>query len=327
MARKNPFANLMDDRSDAERPALDYTIKGASKSIISSIDEIAARADKLLEGQTIVEIEPELIDASFVKDRMNEDPQDYQDLLAAIREDGQQSPILLRPHPRSVGRYMVVFGHRRLRIARELGRKVRAVVREMDDRAHVLAQGQENSARANLSFIEKAMFADALVRLNYDRDNATALSALAVDRATLSKMLTVASLPSPLLDAIGAARGIGRDRWYELKQLLEKPALREKALSFAESDEFRQASSSDDRFNRILAHVKTANRPARVSPRARSWSSEDKRLSVEMKTDGKNFTLAMKAKDAVGFGDYLSANLASLYDAYCRREKDETRGD
>lgn len=327
MARKNPFANLMDDRSDAERPALDYTIKGASKSIISSIDEIAARADKLLEGQTVVEVEPELIDASFVKDRMDEDPRDYQDLLAAIREDGQQSPILLRPHPKSVGRYMVVFGHRRLKIARELGRKVRAVIRDMDDRAHVLAQGQENSARANLSFIEKAIFADALVRLNYDRDNATALSALAIDRATLSKMLTVAALPSPLLDAIGPARGIGRDRWYELKQLIEKPALREKAVDFVGSDEFRQASSGDDRFNRLLAHVKTANRPARAQPQSRSWSSGDKRLAVEMKSDGKNFTLAMKAKDAAGFGEYLSANLASLYDAYRRHDEENTQGD
>ena len=40
-----------------------------------------------------------------------------------------------------------------------LSRKVRAVVKEMKDREHVIAQGQENSARANLSFIEKALFA------------------------------------------------------------------------------------------------------------------------------------------------------------------------
>ena len=127
MARKNPFANLMDDHPEVERPALDYTIKGASKSIISSIDEIAARADKLLEGQTVVEIEPELIHASFVKDRMDEDPQDYQDLLNAIRDEGQQSPVLLRPYPKVPGRYMVVFGHRRVKIARTLRPSSRAI--------------------------------------------------------------------------------------------------------------------------------------------------------------------------------------------------------
>ncbi len=327
MARKNPFANLMDDHPEVERPALDYTIKGASKSIISSIDEIAARADKLLEGQTVVEIEPELIHASFVKDRMDEDPQDYQDLLNAIRDEGQQSPVLLRPYPKVPGRYMVVFGHRRVKIARELGRKVRAVVREMDDRAHVLAQGQENSARANLSFIEKAMFADALVRLNYDRDNATAMSALSVDRATLSKMLAVASLPAPLLEAIGPARGIGRDRWYDLKQKIEKPALRDKALDFIGTDEFRGINASDDRFNRLVAHVKAAGKPVRAAPQKSNWSSADRRLIADVRSDGKTFTLAMKAKDAVGFGDYLSANLAALYDAYCEQEKRNNQGD
>lgn len=58
MARKNPFATIMDsDGKPAERPvALDYTIKGASRSIISSIDEMAAHADKLAEkAETIVE--------------------------------------------------------------------------------------------------------------------------------------------------------------------------------------------------------------------------------------------------------------------------------
>jgi ParB family chromosome partitioning protein len=62
MARKNPFAGIMDNEGEkAKSPvALDYTIKGASRSIISSIDEMASHADKLLEGETIVDVDPEL---------------------------------------------------------------------------------------------------------------------------------------------------------------------------------------------------------------------------------------------------------------------------
>ena len=54
MARKNPFASIMDNGdAPAERPvAQDYTFKGASRSLISSIDEMAAQAGKLLEGET-----------------------------------------------------------------------------------------------------------------------------------------------------------------------------------------------------------------------------------------------------------------------------------
>ena len=74
---------------------------------------------------------------------------------------------------------MVVFGHRRLRAAKQLGRNVRAVVKEMKDREHVITQGQENSARANLSFIEKAILTAAnLARLHYDEDNAVIIEPL-----------------------------------------------------------------------------------------------------------------------------------------------------
>ncbi len=126
MARKNPFANLMNERPLEPGVALDYTVKGASRSIISTIDELAHRADKLLEGETVIELDPDVIDASFVRDRIEDDPQAFEALVEAIREQGQNSPILVRPHPKDDGRYMVVFGHRRLRAVKALGRKVRA---------------------------------------------------------------------------------------------------------------------------------------------------------------------------------------------------------
>ena len=54
---------------------------------------------------------------------------------------------------------MIVFGHRRAKVARDLGDAVRAVVKPLADIDHVIAQGQENTARADLSFIEKSLFA------------------------------------------------------------------------------------------------------------------------------------------------------------------------
>lgn len=324
MARKNPFANLMDENAaQPSEPRLDYTIKGASKSILSSIDEMAARADKLLEGQTVVEIDPADIDASFVRDRLAEDDEDYRILLDAIREQGQQSPVLLRPHPSAPGRYMVVFGHRRVRTARDLGIRVKAVIRQISDREHVVAQGQENTARANLSFIEKALFAAELQRLNYDGDNQTVLAALSVDRTTLSKLLSVAALPPALLKAIGPARGIGRDRWYELKMLLEKPSVMEEAIAYAAGPDFAETVSSDERFNRLVLFAKAARKPAKTGSRtvARTWSSDDRRLSVDIKGDGKTMTLALKSTEAAGFGDYVTRNLEQLYAAYLSEKK------
>jgi len=331
LARKNPFANLLDDRKTREaQPAVDYAMKGASRSILSSIDEMAARADKLVQGETIIDLDPDSVDISFVQDRLSADDQEFADLVEAIRERGQDSPILVRPHPSNNSRYMVVFGHRRLRAAKLLDRNVRAVVKDMKDREHVIAQGQENSARANLSFIEKAFFAANLARLHYDEDNTVILTALAIDRTTLSKMLSVAGLPGEILQAVGAARGVGRDRWYELKLLLEKPSSYEAAVRAISEDGF-SSLPSDDRFNALMVRLKTTKTATRAhsEPKKRNWTPEDGSLSAEMTAEGKRFTLALKAKgtDAKAFGEYLSKNLAHLYEAFRQDIRSTRNGD
>ena len=67
MARKNPFANILTDKEQpAERSVVEYAARGASRSILGTLDEMAARADKLATGETIVELDPDTIDASFV---------------------------------------------------------------------------------------------------------------------------------------------------------------------------------------------------------------------------------------------------------------------
>lgn len=328
MARKNPFANLVDEDTPSSRAVLDYTTKGASRSILNSLDEMAARADRLAEGETVVELDPDLIDVSFVRDRRTDDEDEFNDLLSAIRGSGQSSPILVRPHPKSAGRYMTVFGHRRLRVAKELGRKVRAIVKEMEDRDHVLALGQENSARANVPFIERALFAADVARLHYDDDNATILSALSIDRATLSKMLSVATLSSQVLGAIGQAKGIGRDRWYELKLLLDNPANQERAIEILREDGFAPLSS-DERFHLLLRRLKSKPGRKRAALNKRGWTASDKALSADISAEGKKFTLALKAKnaDAQAFGAFLSDNLDRLYGEFRGEAVSQEDGD
>src|SRR5690606_37267496 len=103
-------------------------------------DELAERAQaakeyeaKLLEGATVVELDPGKIDGSFIADRIGDDEEAFSELVEAIRERDQDSPILVRPHPTAEGRYMIVFGHRRVRAAKALSRNVRAVVKQLDD--------------------------------------------------------------------------------------------------------------------------------------------------------------------------------------------------
>ena len=324
MARKNPFENLMDEASyPSTAPKKEYVARGASRSISSTLDDLADKADKLLEGEAIVELDPKLIDPSFLKDRLEEDKEEFHKLVNAIKEKGQDTPILVRPHPSAEGRYMVVFGSRRRRAAEQLGIQVRTIIKEMSDRDHAIAQGQENAARANLSFLERAMLAAKVAQERYDDDNSTVLSALSIDKATLSKMLAVAGISNAILESIGAAKSVGRDRWYELKLLLDRPENLEKALQTIKEQKFADLSS-DHRFDTLLGALKRGKKTTKaLAHKPRKWIPKDNGLSVDLAKRGKSYTIAVKARDdsAIRFGEYISENLEAIYKAF----KDNTK--
>src|SRR5262249_665805 len=153
-------------------------------------------------------------------------------------------------HPTVAGRYQVAFGHRRLRVAKELGRPVRAVVRSLSNQELVVAQGQENSARADLSFIERARFAGGLEDLGCARD--VIMSALAVDKTTVSRMISVTRrIPPGVIEAIGPAPGTGRDRWVDLASRFEEDDRGTGWAALLETKTF-QDLDSDARFDHVL---------------------------------------------------------------------------
>lgn len=328
MARKDVFANITaTDSTRPERKATPgYATRGASRSMINSLGELAeraARAEQILEGETVVELDPSLLDDSFVSDRLEGDEQAFNDLVEAMRDRGQDSPILARPHPSQEGRYQVVFGHRRLRAAKQLGRPIKAVIKSIADLEHVVAQGQENSARENLSFIERAVFAQKLLDLKYDRP--TIQKALSVDAPMLTRMLSVSGrVPANILIAIGAAKGIGRDRWLELAQLVERPDNLARAAAVIQESDFG-AVSSENRFERVVAELKKVRRPGKGSAAVASWQSQDQLVKAEYKITGKSFSLALKAKEAGKFGRFLSDNLERFYSEF--REDENSQGD
>ncbi|MBR7652608.1 plasmid partitioning protein RepB [Brucella oryzae] len=328
MARKNIFESVMRDEPAAEQatqPVENVSRRfGAAKSLSASIDELAKQAAQKLDGETIVELDPVDLDVSFVADRLPETNDDeYQELLEAIRERGQDSPILVRPHPGTSGRYMIVFGHRRARVARELGIKVKAVIKPLADLEHVLSQGQENSARANLSFIERVFFAARLEALGFEREAIQA--ALTVDYQTLSKMLTIPkAVPEHILLAIGPAKGIGRDRWLELRKLIEIPGKKDAAEELLATSTFERASSVN-RFEQLYGYLKGGKQKKPVTKAAlrpgTSWTASDKSVSAVIKQNGKSATLALSAANGPRFADWLSRNLDELYASFRSEEK------
>ncbi|MEF0943016.1 MULTISPECIES: plasmid partitioning protein RepB [Rhizobium] len=259
---------------------------------------------RLAEGQAVVELDPSSIEPSFVQDRMQGD---IDGLLVSIREQGQQVPILVRPHPEGGGRYQVAFGHRRLRAVSELGLPVKAVVRDLTDEQLVVAQGQENNEREDLTFIEKARFAH---QLNKQFSREIVIAAMSIDKSNLSKMLLlVDALPSELIDAIGAAPGVGRPSWQQLAELVEKAGSPADAVKFASSAE-AQTLPSADRFKAVIGHLKP-RRIARGLPEVMSTPDGNRLAQVTQSKSKLEITIDRKATPE--FAAFVLEHLPALY--------------
>lgn len=329
MARRNLLRNITAKEAPAtERaPSAGYTNRGAGRTLLNSLSELAekaATADALLEGEVIVEIDPDLIDDSFVTDRLpDDDDEKDRELSEAFKAQGQKSPVRLRIHPDDPKRFQIVFGHRRVRVARALSRPVKAVIEPLSDVDHVIAQGQENSARDDLSFIEKAMFAKQVLDRGFDRS--TIQAALSVDAAMVTRMLTVATrVPTEIVRAIGRAKGVGRDRWQEFAQIIERPSNQSVVKDLVSSAMFA-AEPSDARFDLALNAMKQAvksPRSAARQPTKRKWQPEDKSIAADVTESGRAVELKFKSKNAGAFGRYVAANLDALYDQFLKQRSE-----
>jgi ParB family chromosome partitioning protein len=267
---KSLFANVTAE--DTAKPAVPMTpeaerrrvgssaVKSMDRAFVSIEEENKRLHDQLVSAESIIEIDPDRIIASFVNDRLDiEGDRSFQAFVDGIREAGQKLPILVRPLPGKPGHYQAAYGHRRLRACQILRRPVKAIVRELSDEELVVSQGIENSERLNLSFIEQALFALTLKERRYSRETISdALGRKEGQRLAYISILTniAGMIPTELIRKIGPATSIGRPKWEKLGALFQNGKLSSAqssvVVSVVNSVEWG-ASDSDKRFALIQA--------------------------------------------------------------------------
>ncbi|MFT9198677.1 plasmid partitioning protein RepB [Gluconobacter oxydans] len=326
MARKNTLglipagtASNATEAAQHARPSQKFRTGGALGSVAKSLGSLAETASKadalektLREGTVIVDIDPQLVDDAFVRDRLETKDDGYQELKAAIEERGQLSPVLVRPHPSEPGRYQIAFGHRRVMVCRELQRPVKAAVKELTDHELVVALGQENSMRTDLSFLERALFAQKLETEGYDRP--TVMLALGVDKTLLSRMLTIVErIPSSIVNYVGRSPSIGRTRWQDLSHLFRDPTVVERCVHWLQTERAQAIARS----NRFKAMLKEASKKPDVSMLAAEkrddWVSDDKNVSVHFSARKNRAVIDLKPEMASTFSQFLISELPTLY--------------
>lgn len=299
---------------------------GLSLGGISQEIEDARRLKESFEGtERVVDIDPRLVESSFIEDRLSHETgldEGFEKLVESIRLNGQQVPILVRPHPQKQGFYQSAYGHRRLRAAAQVAKPVQAIVRDLTDVQLVLAQGKENTERRDLSFIERAFFARNLVERGFERG--LVQDALCLDKAEMTRFLQVAAaVPASIVRAIGPAPKIGRPRWVRFAEMLKSDNAHQAALEEIALDGFK-AADSNSRFNRIFERLLKQAAPAAAREvKGIIQDSTGVKVSAlaQLHLDKGRHVLAFAEHAPNGFAEYVASELETLLDRFESRRR------
>ena len=330
MTRKNIFATIL---TPAEQPgggkpgssiARDHAADGAGRmspavgKLAQALDSVASRG--------IMELDPQLIDPSPYPDRLADDSSaSFEAFCATIAAEGQKIPVQVRPHPTSPGRYQLAYGHRRWRAAAQLGKPLKAIVAALSDAELAVTQGLENSARQDLTWIERALFA---ARMDKQKVKARDIYAsLGVDDAQLAHMRNVTkTLPHEIISLIGRAPKIGRRRWIELAEAYaQAPDAGEilKDILSADRSQSQNAkkenlsadrdlgSPSDRRFHLAFIALRKPAAPS-PSPTASSWRAADGKPFGALKATADTINLTLDFRRNPGLTPRALELLAAL---------------
>jgi ParB family transcriptional regulator, chromosome partitioning protein len=309
--------------ADNPPPSLPRISAGSVQSVKETFTEIERENDELrsqlASGSAVIEVDAVLIDPSPLSDRFRDDDDaTFQLLKQSIAQRGQEVPVLLRPHPSISGRYQSAYGHRRVRATRELGIPVRAIVRDLPDEDLAIAQGLENAAREDLSFIERAIFAMRIEDAGHDRS--VIQHALSIDRAEASKLLAVArAIPEDVLQAIGKSPKVGRPRWQSLAEALKDPRSLERARTAIAESRFAERQTNA-RFLAVLSAASRATRDQQVPSLKQGTqvlSTKGKRIGRAHHSE-RELKLMIDKTVSPWFASFLVEQLPALFDAFTR---------
>ena len=227
--------------------------------------------------------------------------------------------------------------HNRASAETKVSQGRRALIANLDDTAALRAQVSENTGRRDLSYIERALFAQELLDSGFG-SQAQIAEVLNVTRSAVSMSISVAkAIGTALAHAIGPAHGVGRPRWEALaKELadsrienddLSRIALdvRAKAAANEQADEDPQVDPSVAAFEAVARHVKkSVSSTLGKKPRSKTTALVIDGTPVgAIKISGRALRLDLTDVDDA-FAEWLDARAQDVLEELHDRWKGET---
>jgi ParB family chromosome partitioning protein len=154
--------------------------------------------------------------------------------LASFAQHGQLVPVLGRPLADDVDYDVeLIYGARRLFVARQMNVPLLAEVRSMSDKEALIAMDLENRQRRDISAYERGLGYARWLRQGYFASQEEIARFLSVSTSQVSRLLRMARLPSAVVGAFGNAADICEGWAVNLSEALEDPSRRKRVLETA----------------------------------------------------------------------------------------------
>jgi len=302
--------------SEDAKPKAKRVAAGIIGTTQRTLTDIREERDALLEqaasGNQVIQLDPEVIDPSPFRDRLPDDNEmDFELFKKSLSDEGQKVPITVRRNPDDDLRFQIVYGHRRWRGLKELGKKAEAVIAEYSDRDLVIAQGIENANRQDLTWIERALFANEMQVAGIKPRDIKA--ALGIDDAELSKLRSaIKSIPQNVIELIGRAPSVGRPRWLDLGAAIKNKTDISKIEKTLSADKVSKISS-DERF--LLALQAVSSDPPKSAGSGDQLNMKLGEIgSIAMMPNAIKINLAKEHRE--GFKKFLKGEMTALVRRY-----------
>jgi ParB family chromosome partitioning protein len=271
-----------------------------------------------VDGRLAVELDTDLIEDSPYRDRADWgfEGEAFERLIRTIVQEGQLVPVAVRRKPDDPDRYEIIWGHRRVRACRNLGIKVRAVVREVDTRSLALLMDLENTQRENLSTIERARKYRKLIDDGvFATQNELAVH-FRMSEGHTSKLLLVAGLPDVVVQAMGDPGRVSYRQWLRLANGLKAPEAFGAAAAVAEA----VAGGPPSFEARIDAFIEAAQGGPRQNGSQTLSADGVGTIGTAKRSRKGRVTLELENAIDPSFLDFLLAQVGPLYAEFVRSE-------
>lgn len=217
------------------RTAIGTLTKRSSMAINSKVDKLETENEKFekenaelkqrLEAGELAELPTDIVEFSSMANRSEEQLEghpDFEELVESIKETGQGVPILVRPNPEAPEKYLVVYGHRRLRACIKAEVPVLAIIRELDEAEAAYLMSVENGLRSDIPIYGLYEFWMEWFKRGYVSNNTELVAKSGYKKTYVYEVLEIKKIPTEILSKILSKNSITKRQWRGLRKAFER---------------------------------------------------------------------------------------------------------